>query len=821
MIERFSTQTNSDSATSAPGSNDGKATSNIGPKDQVNDRGTKFSEFPILWTGGGLDRIAERPEPPRPQPPGSLLRAKVTALAIAVGMLPVLAVGTATYYFGTRAITEQATQFRRAGTMGLVEAESMQQRQLQSLAGLLVGTGATALLSGTIAAFWANRSIRSATATAAATTAQEAGQARAVRTQLFTDAVYQIRASVNKADILKAAVEETRNVIGSDRVLVYSLDENSQGIVIAESVAQGWPKALKATIKDPCFGAKYIEKYQNGRVHAIDDIYKVNLGQCYLEQLEAFAVRANLVAPLLNEGKLIGLLIAHQCSGPRVWQQSEIDLFTQIATQVGFALDNAKLLAERASLQEQVDIETKWKEFFVDATRHIHASLNQEDVFKAAVEEARRVLASDRVLVYSVDRKSQGIVVAESVVPGWPRAFGVTIKDPCFEARYIEKYKNGRVKALNNIYEAGMTPCYIDQLETLAVKANLVAPIINEGKLIGLLVAHQCSGPRVWKQVEIRWFAQIATQVGFALDNVKLIRQVEQMSQEAEAVAHERRQEKAGLQHEILEILSNSEDALETFSKEASRQVEAVTVAISQIQALADYTRGITANAQKVELQVQQASQAVQAEHENVNRTVDSIAALRETVEDTAVNVKHLSQTAQNISQVVSLIKELAVQMNRQAINATIEAGRSGDDGQVSIVFIAEAVRSFTIELTRVTADIEPLLAELETQAITMAGAMDTGKEQVVAGIESTKETRQKLNQIATINVKISTLVSNMTEAAAGQAQISNCASQTVLEVANLANYTSEQSAAVAESFTKLAAVAQYLQTSAGLLKSN
>jgi len=697
----------------------------------------------------------------------------------------------------------------------------IQQRQLESLAGLLVGTGVTALLSGTIAAFWANRSIRSATATAAATTAQEAGQARAVRTKLFTDAVYQIRTSLNKADILKAAVEETRKAIGLDRVIVYSLDENSQGIVIAESVAQGWPKALKATIKDPCFGAKYIEKYQNGRIHAIDDVYKANLGQCYLEQLEAFAVRANLVAPLNNEGKLIGLLIAHQCSGPHFWQQSEIDLFTQIATQVGFALDNAKLLAERASLQEQVDIETKWKEFFADATRHIHASLNEEDVFKAAVEEARRVLASDRVLVYSVDRKSQGVVIAESVVPGWPRAFGVTIEDPCFEARYIAKYKNGRVKALNNIYEAGMTPCYIEQLETLAVKANLVTPILHEGKLIGLLVAHQCSGPRVWKRVEISWFTQIATQVGFALDNVKLIKQVKQMSQNAEAVAHEWRQEKAALQQQIAEILRNSETAFEVFSKEASRQVETVTDAITQIQAIADYTRGITANAQKVELQVQQATQALQAEHETVNRTVDSIATLRETVEDTAVDVKHLSQTAKNISQIVSRIKELAVQMNHQAINATIEAGRTGDNGQVSVVFIAEAVRSFTVELTKAATDIEPLLEELETEVIIMTAAMETGKGQVVSGLESTKETRQKLNQIATISVKISALVSNMTEAAAGQAQTSNSASRTVLEIANLANHTSEQSAAVAESFTKLAAIAQYLQTSASLVKVN
>ena len=802
MTKRSSNQINSDSLNHEHQPNNGKATSNTGFKAQVNNRETKFSVPPLSTQGD--------PEHPRPQQTGSRLRAKVTAIAIAVGMLPVLAVGCATYYFGAKAITEQAAQSRQAGTMGLAEAELIQQRQLELLAALLAGTGATALASGALAAFCANRLMRSAMVTATATTVQEAGQPRSVRTKLFTDVVYQIRASLNQADILKAAVEETRKAIGADRVLVYSLDENSQETVIAESVAKGLPKALHVIIKDPCFGASYTEKYQNGRVHALDDIYKANLGTCYLNQLETFAVKANLVAPLLNEEKLIGLLIAHQCSEPRVWQQSEIDLFTQIATQVGFALDNAKLLAESASLKKQVDIETEWKELFADATRHIHESLSEEDVLKAAVEEARKVLASDRVLIYSVDRKSQGVVIAESVAPGWPRALGVTIEDPCFEARYIQKYENGRVRALNNIYEAGITQCYMDQLETLAVKANLVAPVLHEGKLLGLLVAHQCSGPRVWQQVEIRWFTQIATQVGFALDNTKLLRRV-QMSQDAEAVTHELRQEKAALQQQISELVRDSEAAFFAFSTEASRQAEAVTAAIAQIQAIADSALGMAANAQKAELQTQQTSLAVQAGHETVNRAVDGIAAFQETAADAAVKVKHLGQAAQKFSEFMSLIKNLVAQMNHQAINATIGAGRAGDAAQESVIAIAEAVRSLTQQLTRATADIEPLVAEFETEAETLAAAMETGTDQVVAGMELTKETRQNLNQITTMSAKISTLVSSLALSAADQVEKSTEASQTVLEVANLANHTSKQSAAVVESFTKLATVCQEL----------
>jgi GAF domain-containing protein len=631
MSKRFFSQVSSHSPTPAQDDSNGRETSSKEFEQPVNESKQR-SRQNLNLLDESYREGKQRSQPSRPQQVGWELRAKATAIAIALGMLPVLAVGTATYYFGAQVITEQATQARRDGQTGLLEAQLSQQRQMNLLAALTIGTGVTALLSGAIAALFANRAV----AAAKTNTAKEISQAlvadRAERTRLLTDAVYEIRANLTPANILKTAVEETRRVLACDHVLVYSLDEDMEGTIVAESVLPSFPRALRATVKDPCFGARYIEKYQNGRIHAIDDIYKAKLTACYIEQLEQFAVKANLVAPLLNQGKLIGLLIAHQCSAPRVWQQYEIDLFTQLSTQVGFALDNARLIQERATLEEQINTETEWKELFGDVTRRIHAFLNEEDVLKVAVQEARRVLACDRVVVYSVDRQSQGVVIAESVAPGYPKAFGITIADPCFEARYIEKYENGRVRALNNIYEAGMTQCYIEQLEKLAVKANLVAPVLHEGKLLGLFVAHQCETPRVWQPLEIKWFAQIATQVGFALDNAKLFTRVEQMTKDVEVMALERNREKTALRQQMSALLRDSEAAFEAFSTEASRQAEAVAIAIAQIQAIADSARSTAASAQKAELHVQQATQAVQTGHETVNKTVDSIAALQETV---------------------------------------------------------------------------------------------------------------------------------------------------------------------------------------------
>ena len=613
------------------------------------------------------------------------LKAKTAATLVGSAvMLPILSVGTATYYFGSKAVNKQAILARRLDNIGLSEAELVQQQKL--LAALLIGTGTTALLAGGVAAWGTKRlldyiarksedevtskidesfalspsatqkeilqkivreahgylqcdrvvvysldrdrsgeivaeSVIPAYTKALGQTIEdpclefqardgsvmaindiyEAGidqyyieqleklevkaslvtsivhhdklwgllvahqcqssrqwqqteidflsqlsnkaglalenarlledivhlqtQAQTERkwTHEFTDVVQYLRQSIKQDDILDTSVKEVRKVLKCDRVVVYSLDRNQYGVVIAESVAPGYTKAFQKTIEDPCFETRYLEKYRDGRVRAINNIYEAGMSQCYIEQLETLEVKANLVTPILNEGKLFGLLVAHQCSDTRLWQDYEIRWITQIATQVGFALDNAQLLAQSSIQQAQALTERKWTHYFTDAVQYIRQSIKEDDVLDTSVEEVRRVLKCDRVVVYSLDRNQYGVVIAESVAPGYTKAFQKTIEDPCFETRYLEKYRDGRVRAINNIYEAGMSQCYIEQLENLEVKANLVTPILNEGKLFGLLVAHQCSDTRLWQDYEIRWMTQIATQVGFALDNAILL----------------------------------------------------------------------------------------------------------------------------------------------------------------------------------------------------------------------------------------------------------------------------------------------------------
>ncbi|MBD6615870.1 GAF domain-containing protein [Komarekiella sp. 'clone 1'] len=623
---------------------------------------------------------------------------------------------------------------------------------------------------------------------------------RADQAQLIIDITRRIRRSLNEEDVLKITVDEIRKAISTDRVLVYGFDSNWYGTVIAEAVLPGFPKALRANIKDPCFAEGYVEQYQAGRVRATNNIYEAGLSACHISQLEPFAVKANLVAPILKDDQLFGLLVAHQCSAPREWRQFEIDLFSQLAMQVGFALDHARLL-------QRIDAEGMQTHLIADITRRIRRSLNEEDVLRTTVDEVRKAISTDRVLVYGFDSNWYGTVIAESVLPGFPRALRAKIKDPCFTEGYVEQYQAGRVKATNNIYEAGLSACHISQLEPFAVKANLVAPILKDDQLFGLLIAHQCSAPREWQQSEIDLLAQLAMQVGFALDHARLLDQVEHAYESVESAFYEQQQQKEALQHQASELLRDSETVVETLSSETLSQMESVTSAYNQIQALANSAQEMLLCLQQAERQEQRLNDTLKDGLEGMNQTGDSIWAIRATVIEAAARVKRLDQPSQKLLQGVSLIAQVTSQIKFHVMKIALEAARTGGAGGDASV--AEKALYLAQQLDGDIAEIQSLVAEIHTANNEIVALMEAGKDQAIAGTKGAAETQQKLNQINVISTQVNALIDELAQAATNQVETSTAASQSILEVASIANQTSEQAVAVAKSLAKLTAIAQ------------
>lgn len=150
---------------------------------------------------------------------------------------------------------------------------------------------------------------------------------------------------------------------------------------------QAW-SIMGRVVADPCFQQTWLEPYRHGRVARIEDIYADELTPCYVEFLEQYQVRANLVVPILlsleqsNAASpaphLWGLLIAHECDQPRKWQPTEIGFLQQLATHVAIAIQQSMLFEQLQ--QSKLDLEQRVSDRTVEleaANRQLE-QLNQE-----------------------------------------------------------------------------------------------------------------------------------------------------------------------------------------------------------------------------------------------------------------------------------------------------------------------------------------------------------------------------------------------------------------------------------------------------------
>ncbi|MEO1133248.1 MAG: methyl-accepting chemotaxis protein, partial [Cyanobacteria bacterium J06639_1] len=407
--------------------------------------------------------------------------------------------------------------------------------------------------------------------------------------------------------------------------------------------------------------------------------------------------------------------------------------------------------------------------------------------------------------------------------------------------------------------------CHMQQLEPFAVRANLVVPILQANRLLGLLIAHQCSGPREWEQETIDFFTQVSTQVGFALDRIDLLER-QKVSEESQ------RREKELLQRRALELLmqvdpisrgdltvraqvtedeigtiadsynatvrslreiveqvqtaakqvatttDTNEASVRSLAEEAVQQASSISEALNRIEEMSDSIRAVAANAEEADAAVKVATQTVQQGDDAMNRTVDGILAIRETVAETSKKVKRLGESSQRISKVVNLIGAFADQTNLLALNASIEAARAGEQGR-GFAVVADEVRSLARQSADATAEIEKLVAEIQTGTNEVVAAMEEGTEQVVTGTKLVEEARQSLTQIASVSDRINELVDKIAQATEVQSRDSEVVTKTITDVAEVASKTSLSASDVSDSFKQLLTVAQSLQENVSQFK--
>jgi signal transduction histidine kinase/PAS domain-containing protein len=215
-----------------------------------------------------------------------------------------------------------------------------------------------------------------------------------------------VRQSLPLKQVLKATAVEVRRILDADRVFIYIFHPNTAGSITTEILKSGCSGIRRqphaAAI---CYQKSRLLKHLD-RVQATPDIAPCT--PQWLNSLEQLGAKAEIVVPILIQpdhlirrsadanqvqpDQLWGLVVVHQCSAARQWQDWELELLNQLVSHLGIVVQQAELNQRNqrwnANLERQIRARTS----------QLQLAYNFEATLKRITDEVRDSLEVDQIL---------------------------------------------------------------------------------------------------------------------------------------------------------------------------------------------------------------------------------------------------------------------------------------------------------------------------------------------------------------------------------------------------------------------------------------
>ena len=373
------------------------------------------------------------------------------------------------------------------------------------------------------------------------------------RQRAMGEVVGNIRSSLDTKLILDTACQELCKLLKLERAAIYRFNEDWSGEFISYfGVLESQWDTVNPFGKNLAWNDTYLQetkggRYRNNESFAIDDIYKAGHARCHLDILEQFKIRAYVLAPIFVGSKLWGLMAAYQHSGPRHWADYEVEFLGQIGAQIGVAIQQAENLEQSKQQAIALNDGIARQRALTEVVGKIRSSLDIDLILKMTCQEVCKLLKVERVGVYRFNEDWSGEFVSNfgMVELQWDsiNPFG---KNLAWEDTHLQETKGGRYRnnesfAVADIYQAGHSRCHLDILQQFKIRAYALTPIFVGRNLWGLLAAYQHSAPRQWDSDEVEFLAQVASQLGVALQSSQLLMQTQNRADDLHRAAEQRR----------------------------------------------------------------------------------------------------------------------------------------------------------------------------------------------------------------------------------------------------------------------------------------
>ncbi len=263
------------------------------------------------------------------------------------------------------------------------------------------------------------------------------------------------------------------------------------------------------------------------------------------------------------------------------------------------------------------------------------------------------------------------------------------------------------------------------------------------------------------------------------------------------------------------ELSASSEQMSRGVNEQSNRASQIATAANEMSQTVVDVAK----NASTIANSATETSKIAKDGEEIVEKSVQEVKAIADTVNDSAKMIVSLGERSKQIGEIVNVIKDIADQTNLLALNAAIEAASAGEQGR-GFAVVADEVRKLAERTAKATSEISDMISAIQEEMEKAVTSMEDGTKRVEIGVEFSTKAGEALRRIVGSVSELQSMVQQIASATEEMSTASEQISGDIEAISNVSKETAISSNQIAQSSSDLAKLAENLQGIVKLFKT-
>lgn len=273
-----------------------------------------------------------------------------------------------------------------------------------------------------------------------------------------------------------------------------------------------------------------------------------------------------------------------------------------------------------------------------------------------------------------------------------------------------------------------------------------------------------------------------------------------------------------GLAVSLKDEANSLAEAAASNNKGVALEADAIAMVATAINQLHSAIEEVASNASQASVLTQSAEDNGNRGAEIIHNSSVQVSRLSQQIEAAVVAIRKLAEDSDNITTVLDVIRGVAEQTNLLALNAAIEAARAGEHGR-GFAVVADEVRTLASRTQESTANIQTMIASLQSGVSSAVQVMETGSKEALATEKLSAATETELQAILHSIAQIADMNVSVASATEQQTQVVDEINRSITEINGLAAESAERSNQIGNISMALAGYAQELQKQTGRFK--